>query len=46
MWFFMIVKKISNYCRMDFKPRVHMASEEDVLDIVMDSLLRSIIPQK
>ena len=33
------------YCRMDFKPRVHMVSYVDVLDVLMDSLLRSSVPQ-
>ena len=33
-------------CRVDFKSRVHMVSYEDVLDVLMDSLLRPSIPQK
>jgi hypothetical protein len=34
------------YYRMDSKPRVHMISYKDVLDVLMDSLLRSTVPQK
>jgi hypothetical protein len=34
------------HCRIDFKPRVHMVSYKDVLDVLMDSPLRSSVPQK
>ena len=35
-----------NVLQNGFKPRVHMVLYKDVLDVLMDSLLRSSVPQK
>jgi hypothetical protein len=31
---FLMVKKVLMHCKMDFKQRVHVALEEDVLDVL------------
>ena len=44
--FFLIVKKKLINCEMDFKQRVPMVLSEDVLDVLMGSLLKSSVPPR